>query len=391
MAVECARCKTLNSDSAKYCSECGNALNAAIETLKEIPDSILRDRVQAIIGQHYKDQKVVEIETTQAIATRLLDWSKLLAFFVGIPIALLFLILGVLGIRTNNDFSTQIDKAKKDVTAQLTAAQAVAAKLKSEGDSLAGEYGKLRAQVSDVAALGEQYKTLSKKVDVLGEKLGFTPTSKISPEARGRLETSFARFQDYVKDLGYRSTSDSLNIDVRERMEFGSIAYYDPDKRMMVIDSKYISDSPVIYREYMHHVLYSLGMPNVYETTIPTYYAIESGLAWYFPCSFVDNPKPSPTSTSWDLAKQRPFSEVRPDVSSSLMDGTEIWGSAFWELRKVLGKSAADKLLFDAWFKLRPEEVKTDRGVSFVRKLLDLDKTHEAQIRAVFVQRGLTF
>src|SRR4051812_34366713 len=123
MAVECARCKTANSSDAKYCSACGNPLNGAVDAFREIPDFILNERVQAIIGQHYKDQKIIEIETTQAIANRFLEWSKLLAFFVGIPVALLFLILGVLGIRTYNDFLAQVDKAKTDVTAQVDKAK----------------------------------------------------------------------------------------------------------------------------------------------------------------------------------------------------------------------------------------------------------------------------
>jgi hypothetical protein len=411
MAVECARCKTANSSDAKYCSACGNPLNGAVDAFREIPDFILNERVQAIIGQHYKDQKIIEIETTQAIANRFLEWSKLLAFFVGIPVALLFLILGVLGIRTYNDFLAQVDKAKTDVTAQvdkaktdvtaevdrvktdvavkLAAAQEIATRLKSEGDTLANDYTKLRAQFADTAALNEKFKALSDKVNVIGEKLGFTSTSSISPEVRANLESSFAKYQDYMKSLGYRSTGKSLNIDIRADTPGGFIGYYDPGKRMMVINSENISDLPVVYREYMHHVLYSQGTLNGPDADAPTYKAIESALAWYFPCSFVDDPKPSPASTAWDLTTHRPFSEVRPDLNSVLMDGTEVWGSAFWQLRKMLGKGAADKLLFDAWFKLRPKDVKTDGGLSFVRKLLDLDKTHDKEIRAVFTERGL--
>ena len=388
MAVECAQCKAQNADGKKFCGDCGAPLDPAAATAKTAANSALRDQVQQIIEQHYKDQKVVEIETAQAVASRLLDWGKLFAFFVGVPAAILLLTLGALGIKTYSDFSAQIAQVEIGVNRQANAVLDNAKKLKLEGDSLASDYQKLRAQFANTAALNDQLQALSKKVDVIGERLGFTPTSKISSEARGRLETSFAKFQDYVNGLGYRSTTGLLNIDVRERMATDNFAYYDPDKRMMVIDSKYISDLPVVYREYMHHVLYSLEPRIEYGST---HYAIESGLAWYFPCSFVDNPNPSPASKPWDLEKQRSFNEMDPDRDSAFFAGTEIWGSAFWELRKVLGKGPADKLLFDAWFKLRPEEVKTDRGVNFVRKLLDLDKTHETEIRAVFAQRGLAF
>jgi hypothetical protein len=387
MTVQCGSCKAENPDGKKFCGDCGGPLGAA--AAKPPFNPALRDQVQEIIEQHYKDQKVVEIETTQAIASRLLDWAKLFGFFVGIPAAILLLILGLLGIKTYSDFSGQIDQAKKDVTLQLNAAQDGAKKLKLEGDSLASDYEKLRTQFANTAALNEQLQALSKKVDVIGEKLGFTPTSKISTEARGRLEDAFAKFQDYMKGLGYRSTTGSISIDIREKMEVGAIAYYEPEQRMMVIDSKYIDDSAVLYREYMHHVLYSSGMPKDPESILSTYYAIESGLAWYFPCSFIGDPNPSKNTVSWDLTKRRSFSEQGQDIGSAMFDGTEIWGGAFWEVRQILGKNTADKLLLDAWFKLQPDEVKTDRGASFVRKLFDLDNAHQEQIRAVFVRRGL--
>jgi uncharacterized membrane-anchored protein YhcB (DUF1043 family) len=389
MTIECSRCKTENADGQKFCGNCGGPLDPTISAVKELLTTTLRSQVNDIIEQHYKDQRVVEIETTQAIATRLSDWAKLFAFFVGIPIGLLLLILGALGIKTYTDFSNQVEKAKTDVTTQLTAAQTNAAKLKSEGDSLTTDYQKLHDQFSDIAALGEQLKTLAAKVDVIGEKLGFTSTSKISAEAKSRLQAAFTKFQDYLKSLGYRRTTGSLNIDIREKMEIGAIAYYDPDKRMMVIDSKYITDSAVVYREYMHHVLYSSGMPRDPGSVLVNYYALESGLAWYFPCSFIGSPNPSPSAAGWDLTKKRAFSELRPDVSSAIVDGTEIWGSAFWELRQVLGQNAADKLLFETWFKVQAEETKSERGASFVRKLYEIDKAHEAQIRPIFVQRGL--
>jgi hypothetical protein len=382
MSIECVRCKTTNADDAKYCTECGNSLAPQIGALNELLDSTLRSRVQEIFQQHYKDQKVVEIETTQAIASRFLDWSKLFAYFVGIPIALLLFFFGLLGFKTYSDLSGKIEEAKTKVeTAQQAAAQ-----LKAEGDSLASEYQKLRTQFSDTAALGEQVKSLSAKVDVIGEKLGFTPTSKISPEAKGRIEATFAKFQNYIKGLGHQGTGEPISIDVREKMDQAMISYYIPDKRMMVIDSKYISEEAIVYREYMHLVLYPNGIPK----EDPLHYAIESGLAWYFPCSFIGDPKPARTVTSWDLTKKRRFAEMRSEFGSALVDGTEIWGSAFWELRQILGQSAADKLLFDAWFAFGADEVRNDGGASFVRKLFSLDKPHEAQIRAVFVQRGLS-
>jgi hypothetical protein len=388
VTIECTRCKAQNPDGKRFCGDCGGPLDPALVAMRELMGTTLREQVHEVVKEHYKDQKIVELETTQAIASRLLDWAKLLGFFVGIPIAILFLILGALGIKTYSDFSGQVDKAQKDITAHLTDAQTRAAKLKADGEALSTDYEKLRAQFADTKALAEQLETLSKKVDVIGEKLGFTPSSKISAEARSRLETAFPKFQQYLRGLGYRGSADTISVDIREKMETGALAYYDPDKRMMVIDSKHADDPVILYREYAHRVLYSLGTPSDPDSTFGFYYAIESGLAWYLPCSFVNSPKPT-TAVAWDLTKKRSFGELRPEIGSAMNNGTEIWGSAFWEMRVALGQDVVDKSLFDAWFKLRPEEARSDQGVSFVRKLMDIDRTHQAQIRAIFTRRGL--
>ena len=109
MSTECARCKTVSADGAKFCAECGNSLAPQTAAFQQFLDSTLSDRVQEIFDKRYKDQKVVEIETTQAVANRLLEWSKLLGVVAGIPIALLLLVLSVLGIKTYGDFTGKIE------------------------------------------------------------------------------------------------------------------------------------------------------------------------------------------------------------------------------------------------------------------------------------------
>jgi hypothetical protein len=176
MSIECARCRAQNPNENRFCGDCGAPLGASFEAL--------RVEMQGIIQQNYKDQKFVEVETAQAIVARLSDWAKLFGFFVGIPIAVLLLILAVLGIKTYSDFSSQVDKAQKQVDAQLAAAQTGAGKLKAEGEALASDYEKLRARFADTAALAARVETLSKKVDDIGEKLGITTSSKVSPEIK---------------------------------------------------------------------------------------------------------------------------------------------------------------------------------------------------------------
>jgi hypothetical protein len=224
-------------------------------------------------------------------------------------------------------------------------------------------------------------------VDRICEKLVFTASSNVSRTVKSQIEDSFQKYQQYLQILGYKGTGGRIEIDIREKMETGTIAYYLPDKRQLVIDSKYANSAPVLYREYMHHVLYSAGLPQDSSDALWAYYSIESGLAWYFPCSFVGNPKPD--VSSWDLTKRRSFGDLQPNIGSAMSDGTEVWGSAFWEMRQTLGQKDADKTIFDAWFELKPKDVINDRGVAFVKLLLKSDGAHAPQIRGIFMRQGL--
>jgi hypothetical protein len=389
VAVECPKCKAKNPNRGRFCGDCGAPLKAVPSDVKDSADFVRRDQVVDIVRQHYKDQKVVEIETTQAIASRFSEWTKLLAFFVGLPVAALFLLLGFFGIKTYTDFSTQVKSAEKEITQRLNRAKEGADELKTKGDALAKDYARLQAQLADTNALAKQVNVLSAKVDAIGEKIGFTPTSRISTDAKARLMAKFEDFKKYLQERGYKGTTATIEIDITDKPEYGMLAYYDPGKQRAVINSKYAGEAVILLREYMHHVLGTTKGPGGPEADQALYIALESALAWYLPCSFLDDPLPAPNATEWDLKKKRSFSELRLERNEALLDGTEIWASALWAMREKLGREVLDKLLLDAWAKLRPEDFRANRGENFARKLLELAPTQQDQVREVFATRGL--
>lgn len=69
--------------------------------------------VSAAVASRLKDSKVVEVETAQAIAERLIGWAKTAAIVTGIPLALLAVVLTVLGISNWTDFSKKIDEGRR--------------------------------------------------------------------------------------------------------------------------------------------------------------------------------------------------------------------------------------------------------------------------------------
>ena len=388
MPVECARCKAGNPAGKRFCGDCGAPLDPALAAASQFMETSLHDRVKAILTENYKDQKLVEVETTQAIASRFSEWAKLLGFFVGIPVAVLLLVLAALGIKTYSDFVSQVGKVQQDVTVQLNTAQASATKLKADGDALAADYGRLRERFSDTSAIATRLESLSQKVDLIGEKVGFTASSKISTTAKSQIADVFHKYQRYLQELGYKGTGRQIEIDIREskNMMTGALAYYDSDKRQVVINASYANSARVLH-EYMHQVLYFAELPQASSGALLAYYAIESGLAQYFPSSFLGTP--TPEVSTWDLTKKRSFGDIRPDIGSARTTGAEVWGSAFWEMRQTIGQKDADKALFDAWFELKPRDMLNDRGGTFVKLLLKTGGAHAPQIQEIFMQRGL--
>ena len=81
--MDCLSCKASNPDDKKYCGDCGVRLGteSATQGLE------LRQQVEAVVAERFKDQKVVEVEVAQAIAIPTRRLGKLLGFAVAVPLA----------------------------------------------------------------------------------------------------------------------------------------------------------------------------------------------------------------------------------------------------------------------------------------------------------------
>jgi hypothetical protein len=78
-------------------------------------DSFIRDRIQEQLDAGFKDKRLVELETTEAIATRLITWAKTFAYAVGIPVAICFIVLGILGYRSIEDARKLTNEAAEKI------------------------------------------------------------------------------------------------------------------------------------------------------------------------------------------------------------------------------------------------------------------------------------
>ena len=76
--MNCPHCNSPSAEGKKYCADCGTPLDPRTEHL----ESFVKAQIEESIKEKFKDQKLVDIETSQAIAERLHGWAKMFGFFI---------------------------------------------------------------------------------------------------------------------------------------------------------------------------------------------------------------------------------------------------------------------------------------------------------------------
>jgi hypothetical protein len=159
--MACSFCQADNPEDNKYCGQCGAPLDPIVGRLQNHLESRLKLEVERTLEARLKDQKVVELETSLAIAERLSNWAKLFGAFIGIPVAALALTLGFLGFRTYKDFADLIRGAQATITPKLEQAT-------REAETALGKAKEASSQVQKLGDLAEQasqsFSDVSKKL-----------------------------------------------------------------------------------------------------------------------------------------------------------------------------------------------------------------------------------
>jgi uncharacterized protein YoxC len=388
--MECPKCQAPIPDDKSYCSDCGAQLKSSPEdSLK--PE--LRQQVQAVLKEQFKDQKVVEVEIMETIVTRLSNWAKLFGYFVGIPFGILIVILGFLGIKTVSDLH--------DVTQRIDQAKQQADEVSKTGDGLLKEYEQLRGRLA-------QYKDLDERVNQIEEKLNIKNAESLPPGLKDKLNSSFHSFQQYFQKLGFKSKTGQIDVEVSPNKENESDSYFDTTRNVFVFGVPLASDPDVVARAYTFYALGTFGKD--FLGTSQIYNGIQSGLADYFPASFSNDPQMGEASVPFfrslnkeafnkpyirTLSNNRKFTDVSLETDE-IHDAGEIWGAAFWDIREnnSVGKEMTDKLLFSTWASLQPSDLRGNQAMNFINKLIETDKAlaggqHADAIRSAFQKRGL--
>jgi hypothetical protein len=232
------------------------------------------------------------------------------------------------------------------------------------------------------------------------EKFTAVPSTALTPELNAIYVTVLRLFQSYLRRSGFTiKEGGEIKFDVVpgdvvsiDNLSFYSV--YDPGENTMHVASKYAVDTDLILHEYMRHVLSrgDEGAPSASEDARWwEYYAIQSGLAVYYPCSFDERPVFGRTKEiSTNLDNETKFAGAPLDQQSANTDGATVWGGAFWESRRLLGQAESDKLLASAWISWHPSDPSNVRS-DFVKRMVELQESgeHSQEIKGIFERRGI--
>ena len=368
--------------------------------------------VSDAVTSRVKDSKVIEIETAQAIAERLVGWAKTAAIFTGIPLTLLVVVLTVLGISNWADFSKQINEGKKDVASKIADARQSISEVKDEAKAFQKEYADLKLELGDISVLKKDVSDLADKVKQL-EGIQFDKSAKLDPAAKKTIERQITDFRSYLQSLGYRPPSTNLTVSTDPTKSYN--AYY--DGLHIVVDPKLVTMPDIIYREYANRVLKETS-PDSWDSPGWKIPAIFSGLADYFPCSYLGESKmgqkfvelapanavtPEMKKRGYlrDMLNTRKFvTDAASNDDKEMHDAGEVWGGVFWDIRTLFGctnQSAkcvdADRILLMNWKTIAITPAQTF-DLRYARAIIDSVRQQSGaeladKVRAAFTRRGL--
>lgn len=143
-STQCPRCGYSNSRENRFCGSCGTAFDPVTISIQTYLDENLKGQIDAVIKDRFVGQEATEIALAAKASDRLIGWTKMLGFAVGIPITILAAILGA--------FGWNLHEALKQATSQVDAITTELRESKQRADRIAQDIPTLQRQLADSAA-----------------------------------------------------------------------------------------------------------------------------------------------------------------------------------------------------------------------------------------------
>lgn len=238
----------------------------------------------------------------------------------------------------------------------------------------------------------------------------------IAPEAELRIRDEFGKFEKHLRGLGARF-GDSMTINVLDDAEMAAemsvyrsergfepstLAFYDPAGEELKVAHGSVDHLDVALREFCFYAFHGtledqelLAAVSRVDVDGPAGEtgALISGLGYYLPSSFKDNPSLHTMAildlravepSIWDSELQTAAPPIRAWMTIDAV--ARRWAGAFWELRQAEAAKSFDKRLIRAW----NETPKTMREPSIAAIFAQKLAAGGGAVQEVLKARGLT-
>ena len=215
----------------------------------------------------------------------------------------------------------------------------------------------------------------------------------IPADVRDSLHAALTRYASYLDGIPL-PRGDALP-QIYSHPEGDNQSFYLPEVNSILLGGVYADDPDMALHEYTH-VMLDANHPGWSLAVKP----IESGLAAYLPCSFLDRPylggRTIVNAVAQGISSQDAGIFVQNDRRVDSEDETptmqnlgQAWAAVFWEIRSLLGQRTADRLLVDAW--TDDKAVSAEEYVELVTHMIREDRQladRVGVIQQIFIERG---
>jgi len=207
----------------------------------------------------------------------------------------------------------------------------------------------------------------------------------VTTDLQAKLQSALAEYQKFLVGIGYDSDQAKGRVTVKIDEELSRDNAYFSDNSI-VLGLNLAGDPEYALSEYTWYVLEQsnpLAFDTLFRMGSEQYQGFSYGLKFYFPCSYLNEPYVGRSYYSlsggtardrsrpylFNLDQLKPFSNTREDREPHKLG--EIWGSAFWEMRKKLGREKTDRLLFAAWKRFHVDPKNMNQPRIYVNTIMD--------------------
>jgi Zn-dependent metalloprotease len=211
------------------------------------------------------------------------------------------------------------------------------------------------------------------------------------------------RMQRYIQSLGFKAVN-RRPIPVNVAGQRDDNSFYSPATKSLSFGTGGVDDAEdaeIILHEYGH---------SIQDAQVPGFGASDEagamgeGFGDYLAGSYFRDVKPADMQNcvgSWDATA---YSNAHPpylrrldskktypkSIDGEVHDDGEIWSACLWQIRQLMGRKAADKLILSHHFLIQKDAGFQDAAQALIQADEQLNEgRNRAAIRKIFVQRGI--